>query len=229
GCGKTLLAKAIATEAEANFISVKGPEIFNKWVGESEKAVREIFRKARQAAPCIIFFDEIESVVSRKDLVEDSSGVSGRVTSQILAEMDGIEELSDVIVIGATNRPNLLDPGILRPGRFDKLIYVPPPDEKSRYQILKIYTKKMPLAPDVSLKDLALRTEMYSGADLAALCREAAMNALRRNLEAEYVTRQDFEHALSVVKPSIVPQLLKEYERVSELLRYRKEQLMMIG
>jgi len=176
-----------------------------------------------------IFFDEIESVVSRKDLVEDSSGVSGRVTSQILAEMDGIEELSDVIVIGATNRPNLLDPGILRPGRFDKLIYVPPPDEKSRYQILKIYTKKMPLAPDVSLKDLALRTEMYSGADLAALCREAAMNALRRNLEAEYVTRQDFEHALSVVKPSIVPQLLKEYERVSELLRYRKEQLMMIG
>ena len=166
---------------------------------------------------------------SRKDLVEDSSGVSGRVTSQILAEMDGIEELSDVIVIGATNRPNLLDPGILRPGRFDKLIYVPPPDEKSRYQILKIYTKKMPLAPDVSLKDLALRTEMYSGADLAALCREAAMNALRRNLEAEYVTRQDFEHALSVVKPSIVPQLLKEYERVSELLRYRKEQLMMIG
>ncbi len=229
GCGKTLLAKAIATEAEANFISVKGPEIFNKWVGESEKAVREIFRKARQAAPCIIFFDEIESVVSRKDLVEDSSGVSGRVTSQILAEMDGIEELSDVIVIGATNRPNLLDPGILRPGRFDKLIYVPPPDEKSRYQILKIYTKKMPLAPDVSLKDLALRTEMYSGADLAALCREAAMNALRRNLEAEYVTRQDFEHALSVVKPSIVPQLLKEYERMSELLRYRKEQLMMIG
>jgi transitional endoplasmic reticulum ATPase len=229
GCGKTMLAKAVATEAEANFISVKGPEIFNKWVGESEKAVREIFRKARQAAPCIIFFDEIESVVTRKDLVEDSSGVSSRVTSQILAEMDGIEELTDVIIIGATNRPDLLDPAILRPGRFDKLIYVPPPDEKSRYQILKIYTRKMPLAPDVSLKELAMRTEMYSGADLAALCREAAMNALRRNLDAEYVTRQDFEQALEIVKPSITPQLLKEYERMSEVIRYRKEQLTMIG
>ena len=229
GCGKTLLAKAIATEAEANFVSVKGPEIFNKWVGESEKAVREIFRKARQAAPCIIFFDEIESVVARKDMIDDSSGVAGRVTSQILAEMDGIEELSDVLVIGATNRPDLLDPAILRPGRFDRLIYVPPPDERSRYQILKIYTRGMPLAPDVSLKDLAIRTEMYSGADLAALCREAAMNALRRSLDAEYVTRQDFEQAFNVVKPSITPQLLKEYERVNELLRYRKEQLMMIS
>ncbi|MCD6592271.1 MAG: CDC48 family AAA ATPase [Thaumarchaeota archaeon] len=229
GCGKTMLAKAIATEAEANFISIKGPEIFNKWVGESEKAVREIFRKARQAAPCIIFFDEIESVVTRKDLIDDSSGVASRVTSQILAEMDGIEELSDVLVIGATNRPELLDPAILRPGRFDRLIYVPPPDEKSRYQILKIYTRKMPLAPDVSLKDLAIRTEMYSGADLAALCREAAMNALRRSLDAEYVTRQDFEQALNVIKPSITPQLLKEYERVSELLRYKKEQHIMIS
>ncbi|MEM4648627.1 MAG: CDC48 family AAA ATPase [Nitrososphaerota archaeon] len=229
GCGKTMLARAVATEAEANFISVKGPEIFNKWVGESEKAVREIFRKARQAAPCIIFFDEIESVVMRKDLVEDSSGVSSRVTSQILAEMDGIEELTDVIVIGATNRPDLLDPAILRPGRFDKLIYVPPPEEKSRYQILKIYTRRMPLAPDVSLRDLAMRTEMYSGADLAALCREAAMNALRRSLDAEYVTRQDFEQALEVIKPSITPQLLKEYERMSEMIRYRKEQLTMIG
>ena len=229
GTGKTLLAKAVATESEANFISVKGPEVLSKWVGESEKAVREIFRKARQASPCIVFFDEIESVVTRKDLIEDSSGVSGRVTSQILAEMDGIEELSDVIVIGATNRPDLLDPGILRPGRFDRIIYVPPPDEKSRYQIFKIYTRRMPLAPDVSLKDLAIRTEMYSGADLAALCREAAMIALRRNLEAEYVTRQDFEQALSIIKPSITPQLLKEYERMSELLRYRKEQLMMIG
>jgi len=229
GCGKTLLAKAIATEAEANFISIKGPEIFNKWVGESEKAIREIFRKARQAAPCIIFFDEIESIVTRKELIEDTSGVANRVTSQLLAEMDGIEELTDVIVLGATNRPDLLDPAILRPGRFDRVIYVPPPDEKSRYQILKIYTKKMPLAPDVSLKDLAARTEWYSGADLAALCREAAMNALRRNLDAEYVTRQDFEEALSSVRPSISPQLVKEYQRMSELLRYTKEHLPMIG
>ncbi len=229
GCGKTLLARAIATESEANFISVKGPEIFNKWVGESEKAIREIFRKARQASPCIVFFDEIESIVTRKDLVDDSSGVANRVASQLLAEMDGIEELSDVIVLGATNRPDLLDPAILRPGRFDRLIYVPPPDEKSRYQILRIYTKRMPLASDVSLRGLAARTEWYSGADLAALCREAALNALRRNLDAEYVTREDFERALSLVKPSISPQLVKEYQKMSEMLRYTKEQLTMIG
>jgi len=229
GCGKTLLAKAIATESEANFISVKGPEIFNKWVGESEKAIREIFRKARQAAPCIVFFDEIESVVTRKDLMDDSSGVANRVASQLLAEMDGIEELSDVIVLGATNRPDLLDPAILRPGRFDRLIYVPPPDEKSRYQILKIYTNKMPLAPDVSLKEIASKTEWYSGADLAALCREAAMSALRRNLDAEYVAREDFDEAFKLVKPSVSPQLVKEYQRMSELLRYTKEQLTMIG
>jgi len=229
GCGKTLLAKAIATESEANFISVKGPEIFNKWVGESEKAIREIFRKARQAAPCIVFFDEIESVVTRKDLMDDSSGVANRVASQLLAEMDGIEELSDVIVLGATNRPDLLDPAILRPGRFDRLIYVPPPDEKSRYQILKIYTNKMPLAPNVSLKEIAAKTEWYSGADLAALCREAAMSALRRSLDAEYVAREDFDEAFKLVKPSVSPQLVKEYQRMSELLRYTKEQLTMIG
>ncbi|MCD6235644.1 MAG: CDC48 family AAA ATPase, partial [Thaumarchaeota archaeon] len=229
GCGKTLLAKAVATEAEANFISVKGPEIFNKWVGESEKAIREIFRKARQAAPCVIFFDEIESIVTRKEFIEDSSGVANRVTSQLLAEIDGIEELTDVIVLGATNRPDLLDPAILRPGRFDRVIYVPPPDEKSRYQILRIYTKKMPLAPDVSLRELAARTEWYSGADLAALCREAAINALRRNLDAEYVTMEDFEEALRTVKPSISPQLVKDYQRMSEFLRYTKEQHPMIG
>ncbi|MCX8187239.1 MAG: CDC48 family AAA ATPase [Nitrososphaeria archaeon] len=229
GCGKTLLAKAVATESEANFISVKGPEIFNKWVGESEKAIREIFRKARQAAPCIIFFDEVESVVTRKDLVEDSSGVANRVASQLLAEMDGIEELTDVIVLGATNRPDLLDPAILRPGRFDKLIYVPPPDEKSRYQILRIYTRKMPLSPDVSIRELAARTEGYSGADLAALCREAAMSALRKNMNAEYVTREDFDRALDLVKPSVSPQLVKEYQKMGEILRYTKDQLLMIS
>ncbi|MDW8022030.1 MAG: AAA family ATPase, partial [Nitrososphaerota archaeon] len=218
-----------ATESEANFISVKGPEIFNKWVGESEKAIREIFRKARQAAPCIIFFDEVESVVTRKDLVEDSSGVANRVASQLLAEMDGIEELTDVIVLGATNRPDLLDPAILRPGRFDKLIYVPPPDEKSRYQILRIYTRKMPLSPDVSIRELAARTEGYSGADLAALCREAAMSALRKNMNAEYVTREDFDRALDLVKPSVSPQLVKEYQKMGEILRYTKDQLLMIS
>jgi len=229
GCGKTLLAKAIATESEANFISVKGPEIFNKWVGESEKAIREIFRKARQAAPCIIFFDEVESIIPRKDLVDDSSGVTNRVSSQLLSEMDGVEELSDVIVIGATNRPDLIDPAVMRPGRLDRLIYVPPPDEKARYSILKIYTRRMPLAHDVNLRELAARTEGYSGADLESLCREAALNSLRKNIEAEYVSREDFEEALKIVKPSISPQMVREYERVREFLRYTEKQLTMIG
>ncbi|MEM1583314.1 MAG: CDC48 family AAA ATPase [Nitrososphaerota archaeon] len=229
GCGKTLLAKAIATESEANFISVKGPEIFNKWVGESEKAIREIFRKARQAAPCIVFFDEIESIIPRKDLVDDSSGVTNRVSSQFLSEIDGVEELSDVIVIGATNRPDLIDPPAMRPGRLDRLIYVPPPDEKARYAILRIYTKKMPLSPDVNLREMAARTEGYSGADLESLCREAALNSLRKNIEADYVTREDFEEALQIVKPSISPQMVREYEKVKEFLRYTEKQLTMIG
>lgn len=229
GCGKTLLAKAIATESEANFISIKGPEIFNKWVGESERAIREIFRKARQAAPCIVFFDEIESIIPRKDLVDDSSGVTNRVSSQFLSEMDGVEELSDVIVIGATNRPDLIDPAAMRPGRLDRLIYVPPPDEKARYAILKIYTRKMPLVPEVNLRELAARTEGYSGADLESLCREAALNSLRKSIEADYVTREDFEEALKIVKPSISPQMVREYEKVREILRFTEKQLTMIG
>ncbi len=229
GCGKTLLAKAVATEAEANFITIKGPEVYSKWVGESEKAIREVFRKARQAAPCVVFLDEIESIVPRKDILDDSSGVTHRVASQLLAEMDGIEELRDVIVIGATNRPDLMDPAILRPGRFDRLIYVPPPDEKSRLQILKIYTQKMPLAEDVSLEKLASMTEGYSGADLESLCREAGMAVLRRDRDATYVTWSDFQEALKMVKPSISLSMLKEYERLSETLRITEKPLSMIG
>ncbi len=229
GCGKTLLAKAVATEAEANFITIKGPEVYSKWVGESEKAIREVFRKARQAAPCVIFLDEIETIVPRKDILDDSSGVTHRVASQLLAEMDGIEELRDVIVIGATNRPDLMDPAILRPGRFDRLIYVPPPDEKSRLQILKIYTQKMPLAEDVSLEKIASMTEGYSGADLESLCREAGMAVLRRDRDAAYVTWADFQEALKIVKPSISPSMLKEYERLSETLRTTERPLSMIG
>ncbi|MCL7392452.1 MAG: CDC48 family AAA ATPase [Thaumarchaeota archaeon] len=229
GCGKTLLAKAIATESEANFISIKGPEIFSKWVGESEKAIREIFRKARQAAPCIVFLDEIESIIPRKDFLEDSSGVSHRVASQLLAEMDGIEDLNGVVVVGATNRPDLLDPAILRPGRFDRLIYVPPPDEKARLQILKIYTAKMPLADDVSLEEIASMTEGYSGADLESLCREAALSTIRRGAEPEIVTRQDFQEALRIVKPSLSPHMTKEYEKIGEMLRSSEKPLTMIG
>jgi len=229
GCGKTLLAKAVATESEANFISIKGPEIYSKWVGESERAIREVFRKARQAAPCVIFLDEIETLIPRRDMLDDSSGVAHRVTSTLLAEMDGIEELRDVIVIGATNRPDLMDPSALRPGRFDRLIYVPPPDERGRYQILKIYTRKMPLAEDVDLAKLAAMTEGYSGADLESLCREAGLAALRRSPDAELVTWADFQEALKIVKPSINPQMLKEYEKISEVLRSSERPLTMFG
>jgi transitional endoplasmic reticulum ATPase len=229
GCGKTLLAKAVATESEANFITIKGPEIYSKWVGESERAIREVFRKARQAAPCVIFLDEIETLIPRRDMLDDSSGVAHRVTSTLLAEMDGIEELRDVIVIGATNRPDLMDPSALRPGRFDRLIYVPPPDEKGRYQVLKIYTRKMPLAEDVDLAKLAAMTEGYSGADLESLCREAGLAALRRSPDAELVTWADFQEALKLVKPSINPQMLKEYEKISEVLRTSERPLIMFG
>ncbi|MCS7146343.1 MAG: CDC48 family AAA ATPase [Nitrososphaerota archaeon] len=229
GCGKTLLAKAIATESEANFVTIKGPEIYSKWVGESEKAIREVFRKARQAAPCIVFLDEIETIAPRKDLLDDSSGVTHRVASQLLAEMDGIEELREVVVIGATNRPDLMDPAILRPGRFDRLIYVPPPDEKGRYDVLRIYTRAMPLAPDVDLRKLAAMTEGYSGADLESLCREAAMSALRRDREVQQVSWSDFQEALKTVKPSVTPSMLKEYEKVSEHLRGAEKSLPMFG
>ncbi len=229
GCGKTLLAKAVATESEANFITIKGPEIYSKWVGESEKAIRETFRKARQAAPAVIFLDEIESIAPRKDMMEDSSGVANRVASQLLAEMDGIEELTDIVVIGATNRPDLLDPAILRPGRFDRLIFIPPPDERSRLEILSIYTRNMPLAEDIRLEDLASRSEGFSGADLESLCREAALAALRRDINAEKVTKIDIEEAFTIVKPSISPQMLREYERLGEVLRTSERPLAMIG
>jgi len=229
GCGKTLLAKAIATESEANFITVKGPEIYSKWVGESEKAIRETFRKARQASPSVVFLDEIESIIPRKDLFEEGSGVTNRVASQLLAEMDGIEELTDIVVIGATNRPDMLDPAVLRPGRFDRLILVPPPDEKARLKVLRIYTRRMPLTEDVNLEELASRTEGYSGADLESLCREAALSALRRHISADVVTRHDFDEALKIVKPSILPQMLREYEKVGEVLRASEKPLTMIG
>ena len=162
GCGKTLLARAVATESEANFITIKGPEVFSKWVGESEKAIREVFRKARMAAPAVVFLDEIDSITPRRGLGMSDSGVSERVISQLLTEMDGIITLQDIVVIAATNRPDMVDPAVLRPGRFDRLIYVPEPDEKSRLQILKIYTKGMPLATDVDINQLAIGDQILS-------------------------------------------------------------------
>ncbi|MCF3653070.1 MAG: CDC48 family AAA ATPase [Aigarchaeota archaeon] len=213
GTGKTLLAKAVANESEANFISVKGPEILSKWVGESEKAVREIFQRAREAAPCIIFFDELDAIAPRRGLHTDS-GVTDRIVNQLLTEMDGIQILKDVVVIGATNRPDILDPALLRPGRFDRIIFVPPPDVEGRYQIFQIHTREMPLADDVDLRKLAEMTEGYTGADIEALCREAALNAARENLNIDKVYMRHFLAALEKVKPSIAPEQKREYERI---------------
>jgi transitional endoplasmic reticulum ATPase len=181
GTGKTMLAKAVATESEANFISVKGPEFLSKWVGESEKAVREIFRKARQAAPCVIFFDEIDAISQTRGMSADSH-VTERVISQLLTELDGLEALHNVTVIAATNRPDLLDPALVRAGRFDRHIHITAPDEKARVQIFKIQLKDKPLGSDVSIDELARRTEGRTGADAASLCREATMLAIREAL-----------------------------------------------
>jgi len=201
GTGKTLLAKAVASESEANFISVKGPELLSKWVGESEKGVREVFRKAKQAAPTVIFFDEIDAIASTRSGNDTDSGVTKRVVNQLLTEMDGLEELQDVAIIAATNRPDILDAGLMRPGRFDRHIQVKEPDEEARLSIFKVHTKDMPLAKDVDLKKLAKNTEGYVGADIEAVCREAAMLTLRNNLEANEIPYKYFKDAIEKVKP----------------------------
>ena len=227
GTGKTLLAKAVANESEANFIGVKGPEILSKWVGESEKAIREIFRKARQAAPAIIFFDEIDSIAPVRGSAGDSR-VTERIISQLLTEMDGLEELRKVVVIAATNRPDLLDPALLRPGRFDRLIYVPPPDYKARVEILKIHSRDKPLAEDVNLEELAKRTEGYTGADLENLVNTAALISLKEHI-SKYkdpeeaiahrnelkITWRHFEEALEKVRPMGTEEM-ERYRRVAE-------------
>lgn len=201
GTGKTLLAKAVANESDANFIAIKGPELLSKWVGESEKGVREVFRKARQTAPTVIFFDEIDSIASNRGAEAGDSGVTKRVVNQLLTEMDGLEELDDVAIIAATNRPDILDPGLVRPGRFDRHIKVDTPDEESRLAIFKVHTKDMPLAKDVKLSRLAKNTEGYVGADIEAVCREAAMLTLREDINSENVSMKFFEKAMEKVKP----------------------------
>ncbi|RLE64788.1 MAG: AAA family ATPase, partial [Thermoprotei archaeon] len=218
GCGKTLLAKAVATESEANFITIKGPEVLSKWVGESEKAIREIFRKARQAAPCIVFFDEIDSIAPRRGLRTDA-GVTDRIVNQLLTEMDGITLLKNIVIIAATNRPDILDPALLRPGRFDRIIYVPLPDEKARLEIFKVHTRKMPLAEDVNLEELAKRTKGYTGADISALCREAAMTALREAGKPTKIHMKHFIKAMEAVPPSITEEDLKIYEEAMKAFK----------
>ena len=230
GTGKTLLAKAVANESEANFIAIRGPEVLSKWVGETEKRIREIFRKARQAAPTVVFIDEIDAIAPARGSYEGSKYIDTLI-NQLLTEMDGIQENSGVVVIGATNRPDIIDPALLRPGRFDRLILVPAPDEKARFEIFRVHTKRVPLAEDVNLEELAKRTEGYSGADIEALVREAALIALRRAaaaskeafekqseefLEGLKVSKRDFELAMKKIRPSITPYMLDYYRNFEE-------------
>jgi transitional endoplasmic reticulum ATPase len=228
GTGKTLLAKAVANESEANFISVKGPELLSKWVGESEKGVREIFRKARQSSPCIIFFDEIDAIAPVRGAGYGDSGVTERVISQLLTELDGLEVLKDVIVIGATNRPDILDPALLRPGRFDRLLFIGPPDLDSRIQILNIHSKNIPLANDVNIEKIAERTESFTGADIASFVSSSLMLAMEEHIsryqdpeEAEAhaeemkVHLHQIEEAMMKIRP-LSKQELDWYKTVAE-------------
>ncbi|MBY9006606.1 MAG: CDC48 family AAA ATPase [Candidatus Lokiarchaeota archaeon] len=222
GCGKTLLARAIATESKANFISIKGPELLSKWVGESEKAIREVFRKAKMAAPCIIFFDEFDSIAPSRGRYNSDSGVTEKVLSQFLTELDGLEVMKDIVVIAATNRPDILDPALIRPGRIDRILFVPPPNKEERLEILKIFSKDMPLATNVELRILIEMTEGFSGADLETWCREAAMKALRENMRARKVSLEHFKDTIEEIHPTITPEILKWYEEFGKKLKRRK-------
>jgi len=212
GTGKTLIAKAVAHTTESNFISIKGPELLSKWVGESEKGIREIFRKARQASPCIIFLDELDSLAPSRSSGSSDSNVTERVVSQLLTEIDGLEELQDVLIIGATNRVDLIDSALLRPGRFDRIIEVPLPDTKGRENIFKIHTKKKPLAEGVDFAKLVELTDGFSGAEIEGICNRAAMSSIRRyvdkkekNVKSIKVTQEDFETAIKKVRISARP------------------------
>ena len=228
GTGKTLLAKAVANEAESNFISIKGPELLNKYVGESEKGVREVFSKARENAPTIVFFDEIDSIATERGKNSGDSGVGERVVSQLLTELDGLESLEDVVVIATTNRPDLIDSALLRPGRLDRHVHVPVPDEEARRKILEVHTRDKPLADDVDLDALARKAEGYVGADLEAVAREASMNASREFIGSVSreevgesvgnvrVTMQHFEDALDEVNPSVTPETRERYEEIEK-------------
>jgi len=226
GTGKTLLAKAVANEAESNFISIKGPELLNKYVGESEKGVREVFKKARQNAPTVIFFDEIDSIAVERGRHQGDSGVGERVVSQLLTELDGLEELEDVVVIATTNRPDLIDAALLRPGRLDRQVHVPVPDEVARRAIFAVHTREKPLAEDVDLDWLARTTDGYVGADIEAVCREAAMAASREFISSVkpeeidesvgnvLISRAHFEDALDEVGPSVDEDVRQRYEEL---------------
>jgi len=215
GTGKTLLAKAVAHESKANFISIKGPEVLSKWVGESEKAIRELFKKAKQVAPTIIFLDEIDSIAPKRGQYSGSH-VTESVVNQILTSIDGLESMEGVVVLAATNKPDMLDAALLRPGRFDRLLLTPAPDRKSRVEIFKIHTKGMPLAKNVSLDDLSDKTEGFSGADIEGFCREAAMLTLREDIKSKEVGKSHFDRAMIGMSPSITTDLINHYQRLKQ-------------
>ncbi|WIV68165.1 CDC48 family AAA ATPase [Natrialbaceae archaeon AArc-T1-2] len=228
GTGKTLLAKAVANEAQSNFISIKGPELLNKYVGESEKGVREVFEKARSNAPTVIFFDEIDSIAGERGQTTGDSGVGERVVSQLLTELDGLEELEDVVVIATTNRPDLIDQALLRPGRLDRHVHVPVPDEEGRKKIFEVHTREKPLADAIDLEWLAAETDGYVGADIEAVCREASMEATREFIDSVdpeeidesvgnvRISKEHFENALTEIGPSVTPETRERYEEIEE-------------
>lgn len=220
GTGKTLIAKAVANESGSNFICVNGPELTSKWMGESERAIRQIFKRAKQMAPCIIFFDEIDSITPKRGTRAENASIE-RMVNQILTSMDGIEGLENVTVMAATNRPDMMDPALLRPGRFDKMILVGKPDLESRLRILEVHTKDMPLI-NVDLIDIAELTDGYVGADLQAVCREAGMAAFHENPNAKYVDRKHFMSALDIIKPSVDPKIMDEYYAMASEMMKRK-------
>jgi transitional endoplasmic reticulum ATPase len=215
GTGKTLLAKAVAKESEANFIQVKGPSLLSMWVGKSEEGVRKIFERARQVAPCIIFFDEIDSLAGKRGL-DMGNKVTERVLNQLLAEMDGLEDLKDITIIGATNRPDMLDGALMRPGRFDRIILVDVPDLESRKKIFQVHLKNTPIDKNVNIDEMVSITEGFVGADIEGLVREASMSALRRDINSKFVTREDFDEALKRVKASVSPESAKRYKKMEE-------------
>ncbi|MGM0371540.1 MAG: CDC48 family AAA ATPase [Halobacteriota archaeon] len=217
GTGKTLMAKAVANETDANFISVRGPQLLSKWVGESEKAIRQTFRKARQVSPTVVFFDELDSLAPGRGQ-DAGNNVSERVVNQLLTELDGLEQMEGVMVVAATNRPDIIDPALIRSGRFDRLVMVGQPDEAGREEILRIHTADTPLSPDVSLREIAERTDGFVGSDLATVAREAAIEALRDDPDAEAVEMSHFRAALEDVRPTVTDDLLEYYDQIEEEL-----------
>jgi transitional endoplasmic reticulum ATPase len=235
GTGKTMLARAVASTTEANFLTVNGPELLNKYVGESEKGVREVFKKARENAPTVVFFDEIDSIATERGRNSGDSGVSERMVSQLLTELDGLEALEDVVVVATSNRPDLIDSALLRPGRLDRHVHVPVPDEEARRAIFDVHTRNKPLADDVDLDALARKTDGYVGADVEAVCREAAMSASREFIHSVSkeevgdsvgnvrITMDHFEGALEEVTPSVTDETRRRYEEIEQ--RFKKSEV----